>query len=149
MPIKKTFTIGKEKGGIALILSFLVLSSLMAISLAVASLSIQQSRLSRQAEESVGAYQAADTGIEYFLFLANKMGVKTRQDLYDETGLVADEQFCSGSSVYWFEVNWYYGSYFCLEPTVVSDVDDTITNIKVIGRYGRYGDTRRAIELMP
>jgi hypothetical protein len=136
----------KEKGGIALILSILILSTLTVIGLTIASMVLQQLEMARLTRESVGAYQAADSGIEYASYVASKLanigsGQAGLVEFYAATGLDADS-LCPGSATHWFEINSSIGSSFCLD---VSASGNIITGIKAIGEFK--GRTRRAIEI--
>lgn len=144
--IMKSNNLNKEKGAIALILSVLILSSLTVIGLAIASMTLQQLEMSRLNRESVGAYQAADSGIEYASYVAAKLaniggGKVGLAEFYTATSLTANS-LCKGSSPYWFEINASIGSSYCLD---VFSSDGIVTGIKAIGEY--QGRTRRAIEI--
>jgi hypothetical protein len=137
--------LNKEKGGIALILSILILSSLAVIGLTIANMVTQQLKLSRMTRESVGAYQAADSGIEYASYVGSKLanigsGNVSLAQFYTATGLDANS-VCTGSSPYWFIIDASISSSFCLD---VFSSGSYLTGVKSLGDYK---GTRRAIEI--
>ncbi|MFC1700750.1 hypothetical protein ACFLZ0_01255 [Patescibacteria group bacterium] len=137
----------KQKGAIALILSIFILSGLLIISLSVSNLTIDQIELTRQIEESTGAYLAADSGIEYAMSIINRESGIAINDFYNKVslnigGLFNANSICSGASTTWFVIN--ADAIFCLEPT---DVGGDIVAFKSIGEYK--GRIRRSIEMVP
>lgn len=130
----------RQKGAVALILVVLVLSALMAISLGISGLVIQQIRLARQVGESAGAYQAADSGIEMSLYHYNTDEATTTVDFLSvANGLNDSANYCSGADTYWFNVG--PNAFFCLE---LNEDEGKITSIKSIGKQK---ETRRAAQI--
>ncbi len=62
----------KLKRGIALILTLLILTGLLALALGISTLIIREIKLSQEIANSVVAYGAADTGIERFMYGVNQ-----------------------------------------------------------------------------
>ncbi len=64
---------GKSQNkGIALILTLLILTGLLALALGISTLIIREIKLSQEIANSVVAYSAADTGIERFMYGVNQ-----------------------------------------------------------------------------
>ncbi len=64
---------GKSQNkGIALILTLLILTGLLALALGISTLIIREIKLSQEIANSVVAYGAADTGIERFMYGVNQ-----------------------------------------------------------------------------
>lgn len=119
----------KQKGAISLIVVVLLLSSFLIIALAIASLLFKQIIMSVQLSDSVGAYQAADSGIEYALYQKFRQGVKTSDDFFDVACVLGN----------WSPVGT--TGAFCLEVAIE---DEEIVGIKSIGKFNK---VRRAIEI--
>lgn len=119
----------KQKGAISLILVILILSVFLVISLAMAVLLLKQITMSIQAGDSVGAYQAADSGIEYALYQKYEKGAKSADDFF--------EVACASKN--WSAVG--NDGAFCLEIIVE---EGQIVGLKSIGKFR---NVRRAIEV--
>lgn len=131
----------KQKGAVTIILSILILSVFLTISLALSGLVAQQIKLSSQTGESAGAYEAADSGMEFALYNFNRNGATTTAAFFSVVSEISSQDnYCSGNNTYWFSVG--ADAYFCLD--LIAPVDDQITGIKTIGRYKK---VQRAIEL--
>ncbi len=61
-----------QNKGIALILTLLILAGLLGLALGISTLLVREIKLSQEIANSVVAYSAADTGIERFMYAANK-----------------------------------------------------------------------------
>lgn len=138
----------KEKGAVALVLTILIASILLAISLTVANLVIQQSVTTRLIQESIIAYQAADSGIEYALYSAKKVykggGGVLLSDFYAETGLNTS-RLCDKPNVHWFSVGYSDYIFYCLD-VIAAETSNELISVKAIGEYA--GRTRRSVEVV-
>lgn len=105
------------KGAIAILLTVVILSAILAISLAVAGLMLVELKLSRGVEHSTIAYYAAESGIECELYNLRKASLP-----------------CSSMT---------NGSSFIKCPDAECPGVLPANTIKFLGKYGR---TKRSIE---
>lgn len=62
-----------RQGAISILLTILILSVVLVIAFGISSVLLRQIKMSGQTSDSVWAYQAADSGIEYALYQANNL----------------------------------------------------------------------------
>lgn len=62
------FKIQKQRGAVSLLLTILILAGILIIALAVSKIMLSEIRISGLAADSIKAYQAADSGLEWALY---------------------------------------------------------------------------------
>jgi len=143
--IKKYQNQKNQKGAVALILAVLLLSCVLIASLFLSNLVIQQIRLTRQTGESINAYQAADSGIEYVVYQINRGpygGDLTVNEFYSLIDELDSNTICSADNPYWFAVNADNQASYCLEPI---ESEGNLIGVRAVGEF--MGRTRRAVEI--
>lgn len=115
----------KSKGAVALLLTILILSAILAISMVVAAITLTEMRISESARQSTPGYFAAESGIEKALYYIRILG--------DRPSPTLESPYLTGS------VLAGKGSY---EVYIVETSPDLI--MKSIGEYM---DVRRALEI--
>ena len=118
-----------KKGTISILLTILILSVILLIALGLSDIMLKQIKMSGQASDSIKAYQAADSGIEYALHQVKQGNPIPNDKLCDNCTLGSDCPEIDGSS-------------YCLEIT-----NGDQTNPKAIKSIGKAGKVRRAIEV--
>lgn len=119
----------REKGAVALLLSFIILSVIFIISVGMAIVRMVEIQLAYNVFESTAAYQAADSGIEFAL---NELRS-------DSTGDTITGVFCDDEA----KVSVGDGSY-CLGFTNSSCQAEEVSKVKSIGMFGK---TKRAVDV--
>lgn len=120
----------RDKGAVALLLSFIILSVIFIISVGMAIVRMVEIRLAYNIFESTAAYQAADSGIEFAL---NELRS-------DPTGKTIAGIFCDGDNSDKGKVAVGNG-YYCLGLTREG------TDVKTVKSIGEFNDTKRAVEI--
>ncbi|MEK7627694.1 MAG: hypothetical protein AAB397_03880 [Patescibacteria group bacterium] len=119
----------REKGAVGLLLSFIILSIIFIISVGMATVRLVEIQLAYDVFESVVAYQAADSGIEYAL---NELQI----DLTGSAIGAIVGVFCDN-----YDKVAVGDGFYCLDLTYAG-LD--VASVKSIGMFK---DTRRAVEI--
>lgn len=117
----------REKGAVGLLLSFVILSIVFIISVGMAVVRMVEIRLAYNVFESVAAYQAADSGIEFAL---NELR-------FDSTGETISGVFCDNED----EEADVGDGHYCLRLTREG------ADVKSVKSIGWVNNTKRAIEI--
>lgn len=121
------YKIIKTKGA-ALLLTLLILTAILAIAFGVTSLMLGEMKLSQEVPRSLGAYYAAETGIERKLY-------EIRASTPDYSDIGSGPDWCAGAGKVCLD-----GSDACYA------VDVTVGTPTIIKSYGCYKNVRRAVE---
>ena len=116
-----------QKGAVSLLLVILILSGILIIALSVSKIVLREIQMTAQISESVRAYQAADTGIEWALYQI----IKVKQP-------IPAERLCNNNG--WTSLD--NQTAYCLEIT-----NGTPQVPKAVKAIGRVNKVRRAIEI--
>jgi hypothetical protein len=129
MSLLKSIFHRKQVGSISLFLTILILAGVLIIAFGISSIILKQIKMSGQAGQSVKAYQAADSGIEWALYQIS------------QGNSIADDHLCSNCTlgIDCPEVN---GGSYCLKI-----IQGTTENPEIIKAIGRVGQARRAAEV--
>jgi len=148
--------IENSQKGISLILTFFIMTIILAIVLGVAAILVSEIKIIRAMGNSVVAFYAADSGIEKtFYFDRKRIPSGGERGLCDICSVCTDCQSCTLSGgdcdpltctdciiSYYTEFD---GKRYDIEATIVTDVETSETTIK---SFGDYKETTRAIELI-
>lgn len=131
----------ESKGSVAIYFVLVILSGVLLITGILSYLMVGEMKLARDVGFSSGAYQAADSGME-FILLAKKNSEKDTLDEFENFysslpsfNATNHNWMCSGVDIYWWPVG---NCYYCL------DINGPITDIQSIGKCG---EVRRAIRV--
>ena len=120
----------KQKRGVSILLTFLVLATIFVIALGISGLMLGETKMSREVPRSLRAYYAAESGVEKALYDARK-GAGA-----NDIGL--PPRCSSGTGAICLDVE--YATCYSI------DVTSTPPNLD-IKSYGCYKEVRRAIEV--
>jgi hypothetical protein len=155
----------KQKGSVLLMIAVLVLAIVVATSVGVASLVINQISQSKDVSDSIKAYYAAESGMEKILYDYYKTPSPTQFPNIDNMALLCSDDNLSGgeqlpvvdSAVYpeycikLFDKN---GKRFMFTPApgdpqlplTISGATGTINDLLLIQSVGSYADLRRSVQ---
>lgn len=128
--------IKNQKGGTIIIMSFLILISILTVSMAVANIAISELKLGSAQTNSTKAYFAADVGAERFLYEVIENSYSPWGSCNEGDYLDLDSHSCPGTS-----------PTLSLGNGSTADVIYASTTAKIIRSEGKFQETKRNIEL--